>query len=156
MPFGDTGYDETAIFHWRRHENQLNVQLAKMGNVVELKCAFSALNECEIEKRWQVFGNKLAKKVISRYKFWLNSYGAGRFVFLLLSLKINGLINVVKIFWRYPIFWFLIPKQLILYPYYKIRGNIKTWLEIIFRVIPFITKINKFDELKTRLENSKK
>jgi len=159
MPFGDTGYDETAIFHWRRHENQLNVQLAKMGNVVELKWAFSALNDCEIEKRWQVFGNNLAKKVISRYKFWLNDYGAGRFVFCFLSFKINGLITVVKICWRYPIFWFLIPKQLILYPYDKIRNifysNIKTWLDIIFRLFPFITNIKKFDELKFRLEKSK-
>ena len=31
VPFGVTGFDESALFYWRRHEGQLNKQLSARG-----------------------------------------------------------------------------------------------------------------------------
>tara|TARA_B100000315_G_C14351392_1_gene484176 strand:- start:180 stop:767 length:588 start_codon:yes stop_codon:yes gene_type:complete len=159
MPFGITGYDETAVFHWRRHEDQLNLQLNREGNTVELKWAFAALTDCNIEQRWQVFGDKLAKKVVSKYKYWLIDHGSKRFVDILFSFRFIQLFNVVKICWKYPLFWFLIPKKLFTVPYYRLKffviRNIKTGLKYIFHRFSFITKNKWSNSLHTRIETSK-
>jgi hypothetical protein len=63
VPFGVTGFDETAIFHWRRHGGQLNIQLAESGKVW-LKDLENWLSEWDIEGKWQVFGSTTAYEVI--------------------------------------------------------------------------------------------
>lgn len=64
VPFGTTGFDETARFYWRRHDSQLNVLLAESGKVW-LNDLDVWLNEWEIQKRWQIFGSDVAQELVT-------------------------------------------------------------------------------------------
>ncbi|MFH1798620.1 MAG: glycosyltransferase family 2 protein [Candidatus Omnitrophota bacterium] len=63
VPFGVTGFDETACFYWRRHEGQLNRELVARGHVGSSEL-FQMLKDNEIEKRWNVYGRDTAKWVV--------------------------------------------------------------------------------------------
>ena len=65
VPFGVTGFDETAVLHWRRHGAQLNVQLAESGKVW-IKDLENWLSEWDIEGKWQIFGFTIAHEVINK------------------------------------------------------------------------------------------
>jgi glycosyltransferase involved in cell wall biosynthesis len=65
VPFGVTGFDETAVFYWRRHDGQLNIQLAESGKVW-LKDLENWLSEWNIEGKWQIFGAATAYEVVNK------------------------------------------------------------------------------------------
>ena len=64
MPFGVTGFDETALFYWRRHDGQLNKSLSAAG-WIGMKESLGFLNNCGINERWQVFGDDIAREVVN-------------------------------------------------------------------------------------------
>lgn len=64
VPFGVSGFDETALFYWRSHEGQVNKLLNLQGYWFSDEF-FDSLRELEIERRWQVFGNEVAKEVVA-------------------------------------------------------------------------------------------
>ena len=64
VPFGVTGFDETAVFHWRRHDGQLNVHLSLSGKVW-IKELENWLSEWDIQGKWQIFGSNTADEVIN-------------------------------------------------------------------------------------------
>jgi glycosyltransferase involved in cell wall biosynthesis len=64
VPFGTSGFDETALFYWRRHEGQLNKLLSTQG-YWDSSDFFNLLREWEIERRWQVFGFEVAREVVT-------------------------------------------------------------------------------------------
>lgn len=59
VPFGVTGFDETAVFYWRRHEGQLNKLITSNG-WLGIGNMFDALEVGAVEQRWQVFGADVA------------------------------------------------------------------------------------------------
>ena len=67
VPFGVTGFDEDAIYYWRRHEGQLNLELTKRG-FTGLKYHMDMLKDNDIYGRWQIHGDDTAKYVVKRIK----------------------------------------------------------------------------------------
>ena len=63
VPFGSTGFDETAIFYWRRGDHQVNYTLSHLG-YCGTKEYYDLLKEWDIYSRWLQFGVKNAKNVI--------------------------------------------------------------------------------------------
>lgn len=64
VPFGISGFDETALLYWRRHKGQLN-RLINAQGYWGSDDFFSLLREWEIERRWQVFGKEVAREVVT-------------------------------------------------------------------------------------------
>jgi glycosyltransferase involved in cell wall biosynthesis len=95
VPFGVTGFDETAVFHWRRHAGQLNIQLADSGKIW-LKDLENWLSDWEIECKWQIFGSTTAYEVVNRLIQMQIRSTAIWFVLHLL----RGRLKVCKTMWR--------------------------------------------------------
>jgi len=107
VPFGPTGFDETAIFYWRRHEGQLNKVLLARGNIFS-DYTMSLLKDWQIEKRWQVFGKDVAREVVST--IIKDSCKGPAFLFYtnLSFLRLRLSFSIVKEMWKYPPFWYLL------------------------------------------------
>jgi glycosyltransferase involved in cell wall biosynthesis len=111
VPFGVSGFDDTALFYWRYHEGQVNKLLTSQGYWFSDEF-FGLLQEWEIERRWQVFGNEVAREVVTTLKKnhyrsaaeWLAIYlGTGNFkACRRLVQKIGG----------HPGFWQEVPRAL--------------------------------------------
>ena len=114
VPFGITGFDEEAIFYWRRHEGQLNKALFQRG-WTGVKEDYSMINDFNIRERWSVFGDDVAQYVVSRISskidknaalctvicfFTLNFKGAVRSLFSS-CLKLNYWKALPELIWRY-------------------------------------------------------
>ena len=54
VPFGITGFDETALFYWRRHEAQLNKHLNANGHI-GIKETLALLEDWDIKQRLSKF-----------------------------------------------------------------------------------------------------
>jgi len=63
VPFGDTGFDDTAVYYWRHHSQQTNKKFSKMGWIGS-KERLDMIKEHEIYKRWKVFGTSKANYVV--------------------------------------------------------------------------------------------
>ena len=64
VPFGVTGFDEDAVFFWRRHKDQGNVVFNHLGRT-GIDENIRLLTEWDIELRWQQFGAATANEVVS-------------------------------------------------------------------------------------------
>ncbi len=104
VPFGTTGFDETAKFYWRHHEGQLNHAMTDRG-LVGIKDTFSMLNEWEIEDRWQVFGPDAAKEIVTAIENQVCDRAGYWFVRLTYAGKLRGSIRILSRTWRKPHFW---------------------------------------------------
>ncbi len=87
VPFGDTGFDPTAVFHWRRHGQQLNTYLTSNG-CVGFREVMSLLADWRLEDRWRVFGPEIAVEAGARMrniqidsaaKWFAVNWAAGRY-----------------------------------------------------------------------------
>lgn len=104
VPFGISGFDETAIFYWRRHESQLNKKLTANGWVGIKEC-FSLLKEWEIEKRWERFGKDTAKEVVYLIENKICSDAAMWFAINLSFLRFKAAFCIYKQIWGHVSFW---------------------------------------------------
>jgi len=142
VPFGVTGFDETALFYWRRHDGQLNKQLSANGKI-GTRATVSLLREWEIERRWQVFGVETAREVVagleqrvvnSAASWFTISLSYGRFA---ASQRIARGITKAGHGWQ---FWRRVPgefrrrwRELLFYPV-KVVG--KRVLRLLFGLLP--------------------
>jgi glycosyltransferase involved in cell wall biosynthesis len=104
VPFGTTGFDETAKFYWRHHQGQLNHEMTELG-LIGIKDTFSMLKEWEIENRWQVFGQDAAKEIVSAIENQVCERAGYWFVQLTYAGKLRGSIKILSRIWRKPRFW---------------------------------------------------
>ena len=111
LPFGITGFDETAYFYWRRHEGQMNIALSSRG-WVGTKELFSMIDDHDIENKWKVFGDNTARNVVRKIKKHQVKIAANWFVINLYSLRINGAIKILRDTWRHLSFWSFLPGRL--------------------------------------------
>jgi len=65
VPFGETGFDEDAIYYWRRHQGQLNKELTVRG-ITAFKYHMDMLEDNEIFNRWKIYGAETARYVVKR------------------------------------------------------------------------------------------
>ena len=114
VPFGVTGFDETALFYWRRHEGQINRRLAAEG-WVGLRESLSLLRDWEIERRWQEFGAAIAREAVDSVERQLCATAAKWCVANACCLRLKGAFRIFHDAWRHPKFWQQLP------------GSIRQW-----------------------------
>jgi hypothetical protein len=113
VPFGTTGFDETAHFYWRRHEGQLNKLLTASG-WLGIDEQFSWLREWELERRWRDrFGEEAAKVVVGSLQKQLCQGAANWVAISLTHLRLRAAWRIASKLWRQPGFWRLLPRQLV-------------------------------------------
>lgn len=109
VPFGVTGFDETAIFYWRRYDSQLNKQLSARG-WIGTDNAFALLKDWEIERRWQVFGQDVAKKVVFSIENKIYENAVKWVAINLFFLRLTASWRIASKLWCHLRFWFKIPR----------------------------------------------
>ncbi len=125
VPFGTTGFDEAAILYWRRHKDQTN-KFTTLTGWIGLRETVELIKDWQIEERWQVFGNGIARYVMRR--LWETIYGtaASWFVVNLYFFRFKACLKILKdarssfYFWRKlpmllwterrQLWWYLRPK----------------------------------------------
>jgi glycosyltransferase involved in cell wall biosynthesis len=140
VPFGITGFDEDAIFYWRRHDGQLNKLLSNLG-IVNSGNEFQMLKDFEIKKRWQVHGSDAANFVIKRFKAKRNQGSANWFAYFLWTLNIKALFRLLKETGHRLGFWYYVPmrlwnrRQFIKFGLFKLaKPAIKPVVKLILRI----------------------
>ena len=108
VPLGVTGFDETAILYWRRHEGQTHIH----GNLRGQTCFkeyLDLLEEWQIEKRWEIFGKDIAHYVVRRINE-INYEGTTQwFVVHCYYFRLKAAAFIFKDLWYRPYFWRLLP-----------------------------------------------
>ena len=104
VPFGVTGFDETAHFYWRRHDGQLGNMAATKG-WIGIDEERALLKEWEIEKRWQVFGADVAKEVVSTLEYRNRQRAADWFVLNLGAWRFSACLRIFRRMWYCGSFW---------------------------------------------------
>ena len=129
VPFGRTGFDETAIFYWRRGDHQLNKTLAKKG-WTGLKDLYDFLEDFDIYNRWLEFGEKNAINVVDNLKSSACRDAAQYFLTNLAELRLKAVLANLKVAFFKPQFWKLMPavfwatKKYFIFTFYKSIKNI--------------------------------
>ena len=109
VPFGITGFDEEAIFYWRRHEGQLNKALFQRG-WTGVKEDYSMINDFNIRERWSVFGDDVAQYVVSRISSKIDKNAALCTVICFFTLNFKGAVRTLfNSFWKLN-YWKILPE----------------------------------------------
>jgi len=109
VPFGITGFDEEAIFYWRRHAGQTNKEMYKRG-WTGTKEDYSLLNDFNIRERWGVFGEDVAHYVVSRISSMADEWAAQCTVMCFFTLHFKGAVRSVSYScWKLN-YWKALPK----------------------------------------------
>ncbi len=108
IPFGITGFDETAYFFWRRHEGQLNIKLSSQGRI-GTKEIFSMVEDLNTEDKWSVFGADTARYVVNQIERNQIRVAANWFVINLFALRVKGSLKILKDIWCKIYFWLYVP-----------------------------------------------
>ena len=109
VPFGRTGFDETAIFYWRRGDFQLNRILSQHGyaGVREL---YDLLEDFDLYNRWLQFGEVNAINAINFCKRLVCRDAAQKFLTNLVEFRFKAVIYNLKIVFFKAYFWKSIPE----------------------------------------------
>jgi len=149
VPFGETGFDENAIYYWRRHEGQLNIALVDSGHT-GLQQTMLMLHDFDIFNRWKRFGDETARYVVKRIvktNCEVTAFHAAR---NLIHFRFRAFLFCFKSAHRYM--WFnimLLRKFIILKLYYEsMRYFTAKFLKILIRFIDF-----KLPNLKYRFKS---
>ena len=136
VPFGVTGFDETAYFYWRRHEGQLNSMLSSQG-WIGTKETFSMIVDLDLQRKWTVYGIDTARSVVHQIKHRQAKVAAVWFAKNVLSLHIVASLRIVRDIWFQPSFWLYLPKIFI-------KEFIKKLVYIILPLsAPFLNYVDK-------------
>lgn len=102
--FGATGFDETAVLYWRRHEGQLNKVLSTRG-WLGVDEARALMRDWRIEERWRVFGEENAREVSAGIEKQMSRTSGLWFVNNLLALRPLSSLRIARKIWYRPDFW---------------------------------------------------
>tara|TARA_Y100000310_G_scaffold317219_1_gene369837 strand:- start:922 stop:2049 length:1128 start_codon:yes stop_codon:yes gene_type:complete len=150
VPFGITGFDETAYFYWRRHEGQLNKKLSSQG-WIGTKEIFSMVEDLNIEDKWRVFGVNTAKYVVTQIERNQTRTAAFWFVRNLFNFRLKGSLSIFRDIWYKPHFWLFIPGIILrrMHIISKIKSMIKSMIKFMIKSM-MNTIDKKFPRLKKR------
>ena len=156
VPFGITGFDETAIFYWRRHDGQLNKQLTGKG-FLGIDYVNSLLDDWKIEDRWRQFGPEVAREVVSTLKKECYAEAAGKFVPALSLLRINAILNISRRMGRNRLFWTAVFAAVAKRPWcllHPMNPVLKPFIRFLFLVWPDLSnKSPNLERLRGRVSN---
>jgi len=105
VPFGVTGFDETAEFYWRRHEGQGNVVRTQQGWVGFVEYRLNMLKEWRIEQRWREYGDDIASQITRDLTSQSYTAAADWFVGHLTSGRVHYAGRIILKMWRHWDFW---------------------------------------------------
>ena len=109
VPFGKTGFDDTAIFYWRRGDFQLNKILTNNGwcGVQEL---YDLLKDFNLYNRWLEFGEANATNVINYCKKSVCRDAVEIFFTNLAEFRFQSVVSNLKTVFFKRYFWTSIPE----------------------------------------------
>jgi hypothetical protein len=129
VPFGVTGFDESAVLYWRSHEGQLNLSLTAKGHV-GLKDLRSLLKGWDIHGRWKdSFGESKASFVVQALLRRQLEIAASWFVHNIYAMRPAAAWRIFREASGSWIFWKSVP-----YFIWAKRGILKVGLKEAFRV----------------------
>jgi len=112
VPFGITGFDDTAVLYWRRHEGQANVIMSSQGWIGFMNYKPALIRDWEIERRWQVYGKELAREVVDTVAKRAYASAADWFMIHLTRRHLRICARIAWKMWRYPHFWSTVVSQI--------------------------------------------
>lgn len=131
VPFGATGFNESAVFYWRRHDGQLNRYLNVTG-YTGFDITMDLFREWDIHRRWQeAFGKDLADYVMGRLMDNNCHAAANWFVVNLYNGRLKAAFRLFGHLWNKKYFWLNLPrvmwqeKKVI---YYNLKPRLKRLL----------------------------
>ena len=142
VPFGITGFDETACFFWRRHGEQLNIKSSSQG-WIGTKEIFSMVKDLNIQDKWSVFGEDTARYVVTQIRRSQIKAAANWFSINLFALRVKGSLKILKDTWKEIYFWMYIPRffgKRIIQIIFKINNVYKYIFSLIKSIIKFMVK----------------
>ncbi len=155
VPFGITGFDETAVFYWRRHEGQLNKILNKKGYLT--LDTLDLLKDWSIHNKWEsFFGKSNADSIVAYLKKSSYYTLASWFMISLLSLRLMAAFRILKISWNHAGFWKLIPlniwqqKRMVLLFFVPTRF-LKLTIKQVFKILPGLATQPSLNNLYKRV-----
>jgi len=104
VPFGITGFDETAFLYWRNHTGQLNKLLSARG-WIGIDESLNLVKDWSLEQRWQVFGADVARGVVRSFKNSTYDGAAMWFVKFLYAVRPSPAIAILRKMWFRAYFW---------------------------------------------------
>jgi glycosyltransferase involved in cell wall biosynthesis len=145
VPFGVTGFDSSALFYWRHHEGQLSVQLSDTG-WISIDEDLALLTDWQLERRWSVFGNAIARRVVGALASQVYDHAASRFVFYMYGLKTSPAFRILAKMWFRPFFWYRViasgmQKQYYIRPAMNLS---KPFIKAGFRLFPGLAGMSPF------------
>tara|TARA_B100000795_G_C22770344_1_gene427571 strand:+ start:475 stop:1497 length:1023 start_codon:yes stop_codon:yes gene_type:complete len=129
VPFGSTGFDESAIFYWRRGDFQLNKILNQQGQA-GVKEFYDFLKDFDLYERWLEFDHINAIKVIQYGKKSVCNDAARVFLINIAEMRFAGVLINLRIVFFKRYFWMAIPKifwrdkRFYIYTFYQSIKNI--------------------------------
>jgi glycosyltransferase involved in cell wall biosynthesis len=153
VPFGITGFDEEAIFYWRKHDLQLNKILTKTG-----RKGFGEfdkfIKDCDIQNKWQQINHETARLVVKKLRSNHCKECAGWFVYYMYRLNFVSAMRIVKLKGDQIKFWIEIPFQI----WIRIKdlsiNIVKIILKALFNIFPNIgTLSTKLAKLQSKSNN---
>jgi glycosyltransferase involved in cell wall biosynthesis len=147
VPFGETGFDDTAYFYWRLYVTVDRLRPAVVRNIIRVNETNSMIKEWEIQRRWRVFGGAMAKDVISRLRKRIYDSSAQWFIRLVYSLHFMLAFYVLLKMGSHRRFWLALPMNAfhsnqtrwLMLP---ARPLVKTSLRRVFRLMPGLARLS--------------
>ncbi len=147
VPFGETGFDETAYFYWRKYATLDRLRPAVVRNINRVKETNSMIKEWEVRRRWQVFGDAMADEVISGLRKRIYYSSAQWFLRLTYSLHLLLAFYVLLKMGSHRRFWTALPANAfhtnqtrwLMLP---ARPLAKTAIRRVFRLVPGLTRLS--------------
>jgi len=109
VPFGVTGFDNTAEFYWRYHEGQVNRTLAG-GGWLGIREGESLIRDWQIEDKWKVFGKRHARQIMKGIQHEAGFSAARWVVNNIRCFRFKGAFRILRDAWSNPWFWWSVPR----------------------------------------------
>jgi glycosyltransferase involved in cell wall biosynthesis len=149
VAFGITGFDETAVFYWRRHDGQLNILMNAKGyrNLDTL----DLLKDWDLHNKWEKeFGKSNADLVIDNLRRHEVSSLALWFCINLLSLRLIPAGRLFVKAWKFPDFWMLLPLNL----WQQKRRILRKIISLVFIFVPCLASLPHLKKLHERVNKA--
>jgi glycosyltransferase involved in cell wall biosynthesis len=153
VAFGITGFDETTVFYWRRHEGQLNRVLDKNGYLTLY--AHDLIKDWDIHGKWQrKFRKRDADMVVAFLKREPIKAMALWFSINLFSLRFVATTRIFVKAWGFLVFWKFLPLHL--WQQKRLLSFLpKRFLRMVirlgFKIIPGLANLPRLKQLNERV-----
>lgn len=137
VPFGVTGFDETAVLYWRHHEGQLNKDATARGLIGAYE-TFKLFKDWQIERRWQVLGGNMGHELAAAIEQEQCVKAANWMTMYLYSGRLSAALRLTRTMWKHPQFWIRTPAKTFrrLFSVRPIRVVLRPIIRLAFQAIP--------------------